>query len=103
MAHKNVPEPRKPEPAKDDHTNTPVHGDTIIELGERPGAPEQAPRKRGEGSIFQRGNTWWICYYRRGKRIRESSYSTNREHAEKMLARKSKQLWAEKQGLQAFV
>src|SRR5262245_14040017 len=60
-------------------------------------------RKRGEGSLFQRGNTWWIAYYRRGERIRESSYSTDREHAEKLLNRKIKQLWAEKQGLQAFV
>jgi hypothetical protein len=61
------------------------------------------PRKRREGSIYQRGTTWWICYYRRGRRIRESSYSDNREHAEKLLDRKTKQLWAEKIGLQAFV
>jgi hypothetical protein len=65
--------------------------------------PEQGPRKRGEGSIYQRGDTWWIAYYRRGKQKRESSHSTNREDAEKLLALKTKQLWAEKQGLQAFV
>jgi integrase len=65
--------------------------------------PKPGPRKRGEGSIYQRGETWWIAYYRRGKQKRESSYSTNREDAERLLDRKTKQLWAEKQGLQAFV
>src|SRR5262245_9276642 len=56
--------------------------------------PEQGPRKRGAGSIYQRGATWWIAYYRRGRQIRESSHSTNRDDAEKLLDRKTKQLWA---------
>src|ERR1700680_1305599 len=67
--------------------------------------PNESKRARGEGSIYQRrgGKTWWIAFYRRGKQVRESSYSTNRDDEEKLLARKTKQLWAKKQGLQAFI
>ncbi|MBT6690393.1 site-specific integrase [archaeon] len=40
------------------------------------------------GSLFLRGKTWWIKYYRNGKCFRESSESTLKMVAKKMLARK---------------
>ena len=40
------------------------------------------------GSLYQRGNTWWIKYYRNGKCFRESSESTVKMVAKKMLARR---------------
>jgi len=40
------------------------------------------------GSLYQRGNTWWIKYYRQGKCFRESSESTKKMVAKKLLARK---------------
>src|SRR5437879_4534744 len=64
---------------------------------------EQNSRKRGDGSIYQRGDTYWIRYSRRGKQIRESSHSTNPEDALKLLNRRVKELWAERQCLQAFI
>ena len=40
------------------------------------------------GSLYLRGNTWWIKYYRQGKCFRESSESTKKMVAKKLLARK---------------
>src|SRR5215467_6507785 len=45
-----------------------------------PRAPREAPRdarkkRRGGGSLFQRGAIWWIKYYRNGLPVRESSGS----------------------------
>jgi len=40
------------------------------------------------GSLFLRGKTWWIKYYRNGKCFRENSESTLKMVAKKMLARK---------------
>ncbi len=37
------------------------------------------------GSVFQRGNVWWIKYYRDGKPYRESSHSEKKTVAEKLL------------------
>lgn len=42
-------------------------------------------RPRGTGRIFQRGSIWWIKYHRNGKAYRESSQSTERGTAEKLL------------------
>jgi hypothetical protein len=61
-----------------------------------------AERQRGSGTIYLRGNTWWIRYPHRGKTIRESSGSTNSAIAQKKLDKRMKELWAERQGLQAF-
>src|SRR4051812_16040011 len=36
-------------------------------------------------SLYLRGNTWWIQYFRNGKRVRESSNSDKRRDAEKLL------------------
>jgi integrase len=45
--------------------------------------------RRGMGSIYQQtGDTWWISYYVHGKRHRESSGSTNRADAVRLLKRR---------------
>jgi len=40
------------------------------------------------GSLYLRGKTWWIKYYRQGKCFRESTESTKKMVAKKLLARK---------------
>ena len=40
---------------------------------------------RGQGRIFQRGPVWWVSYYHRGREMRESSKSTDKRKAEKLL------------------
>ncbi|MCF8078946.1 MAG: site-specific integrase [Desulfobacterales bacterium] len=40
------------------------------------------------GSIYKRGNVWWIKYYRNGKNYRESSKSTKKMVAKKLLDRR---------------
>lgn len=42
-------------------------------------------RTRGLGSVFQRGEVWWIVYHVAGKRHRESSHSANRTDAVRLL------------------
>jgi len=50
-------------------------------------------RDRGEGSIFTAGsNVFWIKYYNAGRPIRESSHSTERAVAEKLLRRRLSQI-----------
>jgi len=53
-------------------------------------SPGQRLHKRRKGSFYQRGGKWRICYCRRGRRSSESSDSTNREDAQKLLDRKRK-------------
>ena len=45
-------------------------------------------KAKGQGLIYQRGVTWWIQYYVRGKRYRETSGSTNRADAVRLLKRR---------------
>ena len=40
------------------------------------------------GSLFKRGNIWWVKYYRNGKPFRESSKSAKKMVAKKLLARR---------------
>lgn len=47
-----------------------------------------AKRPRGTGSLFLRGQYWWIAYHRNGQEIRETSKSTRREVAENLLKRR---------------
>ena len=48
-----------------------------------------AERKaRGSGSVFRRGHTWWVKYYRHGRPYRESSGSRDRKQAERKLKRR---------------
>jgi integrase len=42
----------------------------------------------GLGRTYQRGQTWWIAYYFRGKQQRESSHSTNENEAIKLLKKR---------------
>jgi integrase len=44
--------------------------------------------RNGTGRIFQRGETWWIDYSFRGTRHRESSESTKRANATKLLRKR---------------
>src|SRR5262245_46066986 len=62
-----------------------------------------ADRKRGSGNIYLRGSVYWIRYWRRGREFRESSGSSNSDVAQKKLDKRMKEIWAERQGLQAFV
>jgi integrase len=43
---------------------------------------------RGDGQVYQRGAIRWIVYWHRGTRLRESSGSTNRRDAERLLQRR---------------
>jgi integrase len=40
------------------------------------------------GSLYRRGNVWWVKYYRNGKSYRESSKSTKKMVAKKLLDRR---------------
>lgn len=53
-------------------------------------------RQRGLGLIFQRGSIFWIQYSVRGKRHRESSESTNRADAVRLLKERISQVRAGK-------
>ena len=41
--------------------------------------------RRGGGTLYKRGSTWWFQYYRNGRAIRESSESTSEKVARKKL------------------
>lgn len=41
--------------------------------------------RHGSGSIYQRGKTWWMSYYCKGMRIRESSGTSDRAEARRLL------------------
>ena len=45
-------------------------------------------KARGTGSVYKRGNTWWIQYHFRGKRHRESSGSKRRTDAVALLRKR---------------
>ena len=40
------------------------------------------------GSLFQRGNIWWVKYYKNGKTYRESSRSNKKMVAKQLLSRR---------------
>ena len=42
----------------------------------------------GTGSLFRRGNTWWISYYYRGERFRESARPPLKKDATALLKRR---------------
>ncbi len=64
--------------------------------------PSGKDKKRGFGGIYRRGAVYWIRYWRRGKQFRESSGSSDPVVAQKKLDKRTKEIWAERQGLQAF-
>src|SRR5690349_24323 len=49
---------------------------------------QRARRPRGTGSLFQRGNIWWIHYYRNGKGYSESSGSELKTKATNLLKKR---------------
>jgi len=51
-------------------------------------------RMRGDGSLYRRGSTWWICVYANGKQIRESTQTSDEEKALKHLRSKLKEVHA---------
>lgn len=46
----------------------------------------------GTGSVYRRGNVWWIDYSFRGKRHRESSGSTKKKDATALLRKRMKEM-----------
>jgi integrase len=46
---------------------------------------EMAIHKRGSGTTFPRGSVWWIQYFVRGRRVRESTGFTKKADAENLL------------------
>src|ERR1700722_9481384 len=59
------------------------------------GHQQQATKRmRGDGSIYRRGATWWVCYYVDGKQQRESTKTSDEETARKYLRRKLKEAHA---------
>jgi len=42
-------------------------------------------RRYGTGSLYKRGNTWWIAYHVQGKHVRESARTSVRREAEAFL------------------
>ena len=51
-------------------------------------APNTRKTVPGMGRIFQRGQTFWIAYYRHGKEHRESTHSVNENDATKLLKKR---------------
>src|SRR5688572_16160830 len=58
--------------------------DRLTDKGARMGAR----RDRGQGRIYLRGPLWWVGYSHRGHEYRESSGSTKRADASKLLRRR---------------
>lgn len=44
---------------------------------------------RGQGTVYQRGQIWWIQYSSRGEVFRESTHSPDRKAALKLLKRRN--------------
>jgi integrase len=57
-------------------------------------APEKPRRERGSGSVYQIGAIWWVGFYSRGKRVRESSGSKDEADARRLLRRRLKEVAA---------
>ncbi len=47
---------------------------------------------RGDGSIYLRGNVYWIAYSFRGRMFRESAHTSDDKTAGKLLRQRLKQL-----------
>jgi integrase len=74
-----------------------------LDAAEAQTAEKKPRRERGSGQIFQRGKTWWVAYYHRGQKVRESSGSEERKEAEKLLKRRLKEVGADQLGARLFV
>ncbi len=76
---------------------------SVLENPETITKSRSAERKHGSGNIYLRGSVYWIRYWRRGHQFRESTGSSDPAAAQKKLDKRMKEIWAERQGLQAFV
>ncbi len=57
-----------------------------------PPRPKPEQHLRGMGSVYQRGRLWWIAYWWRGEKIRESSRSSKRTDAIRLLKRRIQEI-----------
>jgi integrase len=48
-------------------------------------------RARGEGSLYLRGSTWWVCFYTDGRQQRESAKTSDEGAARKYLRKRLKE------------
>jgi integrase len=53
---------------------------------------QEAKRTRGLGNVYERGRVWWLVYFPRGRRIRESSGSRSRAVALALLKKRVAQV-----------
>src|SRR5580658_2763887 len=58
------------------------------------GHQQATKRARGEGSLYQRGSTFWICLYVDGKQQRESTKTADEATALKYLKHRLKEVHA---------
>jgi len=58
------------------------------------GEQQAAKRERGDGSLYRRGSTWWICVYVDGKQQRESAKTGDEATARKYLKHRLKEVHA---------
>lgn len=49
-------------------------------------------RPRGMGFCYQRGETWWVCYWHNGRRVRESTKSTQESAAIRLLKQRHSEI-----------
>src|SRR5258707_1253725 len=57
---------------------------------------------RGDGRIYKRGNTYWICYYLRGQQFRESAETSDEKQAGKFLKARLREVGADLLGARVF-
>lgn len=58
---------------------------------------------KGQGRIFQRGGVFWLDYYARGKRYRESARTQDEKNAQKLLDHRLREVGADLIGAKPFV
>ncbi len=57
---------------------------------------------RGDGRVYKRGATYWVCYYLRGEQFRESTDTFDEQQALKFLRTKMKEIHADEIGARKF-
>ena len=57
---------------------------------------------RGDGTIYQRGGVYWICYYLRGEQFRESAHTGDDKEARKFLRKRMREVGCDLEGARPF-
>jgi integrase len=57
---------------------------------------------RGDGRIYLRGTTYWICYYLRGAQFRESAETGDAQQATKFLRKRLREVGCDLEGARTF-